>query len=556
MLPKIDCSSVLRFTPNVAQDSINLFGQLLVVGANNIILPDTSAIIPVFSCDQSAWPSFELLCNTVATFADSSPTAIVFYSSGSLACSFNGSAACSPNPIFKRFYTMTNPRDGPGMVARGVDGAYVTLVRKNAFDQGNSSSATTGGDTSQGPSPSTAVAMIILYSITGVITALFLVIIVTGAVRAHRHPERYGPRAGQGRPHQSRARGLARAMLETIPIVKFGEREEDKPPDVEMSGANPRPVSQAQSTDVAAKDVDADTIQTVDASNADAGATSMAISPEPPPAETEAPGCSICTEDFERGQDVRVLPCNHSFHPACVDPWLLNVSGTCPLWYVFDIVSTTQTNTASRIDLRPTTSNSATADVPATTASGSSIQLPPPLEGDDPAPAAARRSSRRHSIPIWDLLNPRAMREATEQERLQALRLVREEQRARTSPAEEAEARRRRRLTARLHDVFRIHTTTTRRGRSPPAETPSPTGREAETATVSAMTVSTGGGSLSAAAAAASSVETIPEAAPGAEAEAAGEVAAEDHAAAAVALAADDAQPADNPAPERFAAGR
>lgn len=43
-------------------------------------------------------------------------------------------------------------------------------------------------------------------------------------------------------------------------------------------------------------------------------------------------GCSICTDDFCTGEDVRVLPCNHKFHPACVDPWLLNVSGTCPLW--------------------------------------------------------------------------------------------------------------------------------------------------------------------------------------------------------------------------------
>jgi hypothetical protein len=43
-------------------------------------------------------------------------------------------------------------------------------------------------------------------------------------------------------------------------------------------------------------------------------------------------GCSICTEDFEKGQDLRVLPCDHKFHPECVDPWLLNVSGTCPLW--------------------------------------------------------------------------------------------------------------------------------------------------------------------------------------------------------------------------------
>ena len=65
--------------------------------------------------------------------------------------------------------------------------------------------------------------MIILYSITGIITALFLGIIITGAVRAHRHPERYGPRRVAGRIRQSRARGIARAMLETIPIVKFGD---------------------------------------------------------------------------------------------------------------------------------------------------------------------------------------------------------------------------------------------------------------------------------------------------------------------------------------------
>jgi hypothetical protein len=27
-----------------------------------------------------------------------------------------------------------------------------------------------------------------------------------------------------------------------------------------------------------------------------------------------------------------VLPCQHKYHPNCIDPWLLNVSGTCPLW--------------------------------------------------------------------------------------------------------------------------------------------------------------------------------------------------------------------------------
>jgi hypothetical protein len=42
--------------------------------------------------------------------------------------------------------------------------------------------------------------------------------------------------------------------------------------------------------------------------------------------------CPICTDDFVKGQDVRVLPCSHQFHPECIDPWLINVSGTCPLW--------------------------------------------------------------------------------------------------------------------------------------------------------------------------------------------------------------------------------
>ena len=26
--------------------------------------------------------------------------------------------------------------------------------------------------------------------------------------------------------------------------------------------------------------------------------------------------CSVCTDDFTKGQDVRVLPCNHQFHPG------------------------------------------------------------------------------------------------------------------------------------------------------------------------------------------------------------------------------------------------
>lgn len=43
--------------------------------------------------------------------------------------------------------------------------------------------------------------------------------------------------------------------------------------------------------------------------------------------------CPICIVDFEEGDDLRVLPCegHHRFHQQCVDPWLLELSSSCPL---------------------------------------------------------------------------------------------------------------------------------------------------------------------------------------------------------------------------------
>ncbi|KAJ1986390.1 hypothetical protein GGI25_006283 [Coemansia spiralis] len=48
--------------------------------------------------------------------------------------------------------------------------------------------------------------------------------------------------------------------------------------------------------------------------------------------------CAICLDDFEAGIEVRQLPCQHFFHIACIDPWLVERSGTCPLCN-FDIGS-------------------------------------------------------------------------------------------------------------------------------------------------------------------------------------------------------------------------
>ena len=40
--------------------------------------------------------------------------------------------------------------------------------------------------------------------------------------------------------------------------------------------------------------------------------------------------CSICRMEFEDDDELRVLPCKHAEHKACLDQWL-GVSKSCPL---------------------------------------------------------------------------------------------------------------------------------------------------------------------------------------------------------------------------------
>ncbi|KAF9984573.1 hypothetical protein BGZ75_003872 [Mortierella antarctica] len=41
--------------------------------------------------------------------------------------------------------------------------------------------------------------------------------------------------------------------------------------------------------------------------------------------------CSVCKEDYGVGDELRELPCEHFFHVQCVDYWIKNVKGTCPI---------------------------------------------------------------------------------------------------------------------------------------------------------------------------------------------------------------------------------
>lgn len=300
----------------------------------NFNLINDSNVVVYMSCDSNDATSnispSDVLNGLMAMV--NKPRAILLYTVTGTYCELEGAGLA-----YNSTWSMISSDDAYSAlnVSQASTGTIIATLAANGTSNGSLSVDDGGGNNS-------AVAMSILYSITGLITLLFLIIIATGAIRAHRHPERYGPRAGLGgRSRQSRARGLARAVLETLPIVKFGDPHPAKgDPENELESVSgdrrldsPEPVWTTSTNEAVAQQVKPAGEATRDAQMPSAGTESDTRSTKSGErVDDEHLGCTICTEDFAVGDDVRVLPCDHKFHPPCIDPWLVNVSGTCPLW--------------------------------------------------------------------------------------------------------------------------------------------------------------------------------------------------------------------------------
>ncbi|KAF0915833.1 hypothetical protein E2562_039142 [Oryza meyeriana var. granulata] len=72
--------------------------------------------------------------------------------------------------------------------------------------------------------------------------------------------------------------------------------------------------------------------------NTGAGAEKAHISSEmaaatlhqPKVGETRERDCAVCLQDFVKGNELRMMPCSHSFHEQCIFRWLC-VSLDCPI---------------------------------------------------------------------------------------------------------------------------------------------------------------------------------------------------------------------------------
>ncbi|KAL7902604.1 hypothetical protein HDV63DRAFT_23852 [Trichoderma sp. SZMC 28014] len=452
--------TVIPLIPNAGTNqssssfSLNINGNMIATDVSNFNKINKPNDVAYLSCDNNS-PSSGTFISTNQMLNDlvsANPTAIVLYSLAGTWCSLN----FQDQPTFLNILSMADSGEAQNVLSALNGTANGRVV--NVSIQGNSTAGDPNGNSGSSGGSSSSVAMSVLYTITGLITLLFLVIIATGAIRAHRYPERYGPRrALGGRPRQSRAKGLARAVLETLPIVKFNNQESAKPdPELELDSATTdgRETRTQKSASILTEDArpeaaaaatgGSETKETAPVAEAhgaaDAGTT---------PAGNV--GCSICTEDFKEGEDMRVLPCNHQFHPNCIDPWLLNVSGTCPL---------------CRLDLRPNAAEN--SDRPAIDRNST---LPPPLvvEGED---GEGNHSHHRNRISRFFDIN--RLRQATTEEQIEALRQMRSTRQndpeahgagGDASVIHDAEGERGQRahLSAKLKEKFRIRT----RARSP-----------------------------------------------------------------------------------------
>ncbi|CDO53628.1 Conserved hypothetical protein. Putative Zinc finger, RING-type domain protein [Geotrichum candidum] len=325
-------TDVAALTPSTGRSLISSGGYegicvgKLIEAKSNLYIPWPD--IALINCDNPQ-EAKDLIMQTSLQTSD----CILLYSLTSSACNLTSSSLAYNTQLgfVMTFLSNSVSQSIVSNVNSSETGSFTGVIQAvNLLTAGNATPNTNENSLSK-----STVAMVVLYSITGIVAFLFLFVIISGAIRVHNHPERYGlppansnANTGDDPQYSSmyRAKGIARAVLDSIPLVTVRVKNSD---------------SNVVETRKKDSDIELES-QTMPADNAKTEARALveSVEPEPAPLASSTPlvlgedddsTCPICFEDFEDGQILRVLPCNHKFHALCVDPWLLNSSSHCPM---------------------------------------------------------------------------------------------------------------------------------------------------------------------------------------------------------------------------------
>ncbi|KAF9988176.1 hypothetical protein BGZ75_009873 [Mortierella antarctica] len=136
--------------------------------------------------------------------------------------------------------------------------------------------------------------------------------------------------------------------------------------------------------------------------------------------ENDPVECVICLDDFEDETELRVLPCKHEYHVACIDNWLTTRKKFCPICKR-DICTPTETtpllgssnrtSSNNNHDTRTNTHNSApsTSATPSTLSSASSSSSSS-AAGSSSAAALPPRSGSRLAVALQPQRHQRSQR--------------------------------------------------------------------------------------------------------------------------------------------------
>ncbi|KAG0321085.1 hypothetical protein BGZ97_012157 [Linnemannia gamsii] len=63
--------------------------------------------------------------------------------------------------------------------------------------------------------------------------------------------------------------------------------------------------------------------------------------------------CLVCMSEYEEGEDMRALKCNHGFHQECIDKWLTTGANKCPVCRAAAVVTETPMAAEPEVSVNP-----------------------------------------------------------------------------------------------------------------------------------------------------------------------------------------------------------